>query len=528
MTMPAELSETQVHPGEVIARQVYAISQLTPVMMIANLVNVAATFLALWFTHVIAWPTVIWAGAVSAYSLFMLLMWMRRRNRPFPERLSARTRRRVVVFAGVLGMLWAYPGLVLLPNAPPLAQAFLIALCAGMVSGGAITLYPIPRAALLYAGIIAVAHFAGFSMAGEPVFAAFAIVALMFFVVIAWSVLRHERVFTSEFLARRQLDAYAATILRLLDETRTEAVREKREAEARLAQAQRLDAVGRLTAGVAHDFNNLLAAIMGNIELAQVTRDSAEVKDLLAAALDATRRGADLTRQLLAFGRKATLMPEPVDPQTAISGLVILLQRTLPADIEFETQLATDLRRIRVDRSQLGNALLNLVINARDAMPGGGQITIAGRQRHIAADDPMAIGPDALAPGDYVMLSVSDDGAGMAKDVLEKVFEPFFTTKETGKGSGLGLAMVYGFARQSGGLATIRSRPGQGTTVSVLLPALDEAVREEEPKPQRPAAELMGATGRIMVVEDAADVRRVVAGQLRALGFDVISAPDGA
>ncbi|MEM7711071.1 MAG: histidine kinase dimerization/phospho-acceptor domain-containing protein, partial [Pseudomonadota bacterium] len=327
MTTPLELHDPEIRPGEIIARQVDAISRLTPVMMIANVVNVGATFLALDATYEVSWATLGWGLAVICYSLYMLATWYSRRSLPFPKTLSVRTRRKVVVFAGLLGALWAYPGLALLPMAPPLTQAFLIALCAGMVAGGAITLYPVPRAALVYACTIVAAHLVGFALTSEPAFVAFSVVAVMFLVVIAGSVSRHEQVFVSEFIARRQLDSRNETILRLLDETRTEAVREKQDAEARLAQVQRLEAVGRLTAGVAHDFNNLLAAIMGNIELAQVSAKDPEIDELLTAALDATQRGADLTQQLLAFGRKATLIPEPVDPQTAITGLEGLLQR---------------------------------------------------------------------------------------------------------------------------------------------------------------------------------------------------------
>ncbi|MEM7709443.1 MAG: ATP-binding protein [Pseudomonadota bacterium] len=173
--------------------------------------------------------------------------------------------------------------------------------------------------------------------------------------------------------------------------------------------------------------------------------------------------------------------------------------------------------------------ILNLIINARDAMPGGGRITITGREIRVHEDDPIAQGTDAVAPGHYVMLSVSDTGVGMAQDVIEHVFEPFFTTKGIGKGSGLGLAMVYGFARQSGGLATIRSRPGNGTTVSILLPALiDGPPNEVTATPYLSARDLLATTGRILVVEDAADVRKIVAGQLKALGFEVIVASDGA
>ena len=528
MAVEDDLRDPAIPSGEIIALEVGAIARLTPVMMAANVVNVAATTGALRATHTVTTGTALWAATVVAYSGYMLARWVGHRGRAFPPSLGTRTRGRVVLFATLLGALWAYPGLAILPTAPPQAQAFLVALCAGMVAGGAITLYPVPRAAFAYCGLIVTAHLAGFALTGEPVFWAFAVTTAMFLVVIAWGIRRHEQVFVSEFTSRRRLDARNATIERLLDETRSEAVRERREAEARLAQVQRLDAVGRLTAGVAHDFNNLLAAIMGNVELAKMRVVDREASGLLDGALDATRRGATLTQQLLAFGRKALLVPERIDPEEALTDLRDLLTRVLPATVTLRTSLEGGGRTIQVDGSQLGNALLNLVLNARDALPDGGTIEIAVAAVDVSPDHPAARGDEPVDPGPCVSITVTDDGVGVAPDVLDRVFEPFFTTKGVGEGSGLGLAMVYGFARQSGGHCAIRSGPGAGTAVELLFPASDVTARHAAHDPPVEASGGRGWGERILVVEDASNVRDVVARQLRALGFDPVIAPDGA
>ena len=527
MATSEELRDPPIPPGEIVALQVGAIARLTPVMMAANLVNMGATLAALRLTWEVTPATLIWAATIASYSAFMLWRWLRRRDRPFPATLGPRTRRRAIGFAALLGLLWGYPGLALLPHAPPLAQAYLIALCAGMVSGGAITLYPLPLAALSYAGVLAGAHLAGFALSGEPIFYAFVAVTVMFLVVIAWGVRRHEQIFVGEFVARRLLAARTATVEQLLAETRSEAVRDRREAEARLAQVQHLDALGRLTAGVAHDFNNLLAAVLGNLELARTRAADPETTELLDAAADATRRGAALTRQLLAFGRKAPLNPVPVDPERAVAELRAMLTRTLPADVSLRTRVAGGPHTILADEAQFGTALLNLVLNACDAMPAGGTVEVALDHVAVAADHPLTRGADAIAPGDYVAVAVTDDGTGVAPDVLARVFEPFFTTKGVGAGSGLGLAMVYGFARQSGGHCTIRSRPGDGTTVRMLLPVAEGPAARPAAE-AAPVANPHGDGARILVVEDTADVRDVIARQLRALGFDAVIAPDGA
>jgi signal transduction histidine kinase len=242
-------------------------------------------------------------------------------------------------------------------------------------------------------------------------------------------------------------------------------ITENRQLAEQLAHAQRLDSLGQLTGGVAHDFNNLLTIILGSSEV--LTRRLADAPDLLrlAAGIEAAaHRGASLTHSLLAFARKQPLNPTVVDVNSLVRETEELLVHTLGRPITISTVLAEGAAPCLVDSGQLGNALLNLCLNARDAMPGGGRLIVETAEVHLDGRYP------DVTPGPYVTLTVTDDGPGMAPEVLDRVFEPFFTTKGLGEGSGLGLAMVYGFARQSQGHVTVSSRPGAGTTVRLYLP----------------------------------------------------------
>ena len=246
-----------------------------------------------------------------------------------------------------------------------------------------------------------------------------------------------------------------------------------RESEERLRRAQRMEAVGRLTGGLAHDFNNLLTVVLGNLELVHDALDekSALRKGVLAS-IGAAERGAALIEQLLAFSRKQVLRPQRADLNALVGGMVELMRRALGETCRIDFTASKGLRKIRVDATQLESALLNIVINARDAMPDGGTVVIetANADQDQVRDDT----GDAIAPGAYVALSVTDHGAGMTDEALKRAFEPFFTTKDVGEGSGLGLSMAYGFARQSNGYACFSSKRGTGTTVSLFLPAADD------------------------------------------------------
>ncbi len=248
-------------------------------------------------------------------------------------------------------------------------------------------------------------------------------------------------------------------------------ITEQKRTEEQLRHAQKMDAVGQLTGGIAHDFNNLLQVILANLQIArEKVRGDKMLTGWLDGASQAGWRGAKLTQQLLSFSRKQTLYPEAVDPKHLISGMVGMLNRTLGEDIEVVTAIDDDVPQILIDPGGLESAILNLAVNARAAMQGGGTLTIECRFRDLVTE--LAIENDTLPAGRYVEVAVADTGCGMSPETRERAFEPFFTTKDVGEGSGLGLSMVYGFARQSGGEVTIESEQGKGTTVRIFLPAI--------------------------------------------------------
>jgi PAS domain S-box-containing protein len=292
--------------------------------------------------------------------------------------------------------------------------------------------------------------------------------------------------------------------------------------EEQLRQSQKMEAVGQLTGGVAHDFNNILMVILANVEeLLDDDSLTADQREMLTSIAGSGERAAELTRRLLAFSRKQRLMPQPTNVGDLIAGTDKLLRRTLGEQIEIEAIFADDLWITSIDRSQLEAALVNLCLNARDAMPNGGRLLI--ETKNMELDDVYASANPGAVAGEYAMLAVSDTGVGMPPAVLERVFEPFFTTKEVGKGTGLGLSMVYGFIKQSNGHIKIYSEVGHGTAVKMYFPRSDSpsaaavAVRREAPP---------GGSERILVVEDEDAVRAIVGEQLRGLGYDVQLAGD--
>lgn len=294
--------------------------------------------------------------------------------------------------------------------------------------------------------------------------------------------------------------------------------------EEQVRRSQRLEAIGQLTGGLAHDFNNLLTVIIGNTELlGERLAEQPELLELSSMACTAAQRGAELTRRLLAFARRQPLDPKSVDINRLIIGMDGLLRRTLSEDIDIRLATIAEPWIAYVDPAQLEAALLNLAINARDAMPEGGRLTI--ETANVELDEDYADRHVDLAPGEYVMLALSDTGTGIAPEHLERVFEPFYTTKAAGKGTGLGLSMVYGFVRQSRGHIKIYSETGLGTTVKLYLPRAERVEQATgEPQPQR--AETPGSAT-ILVVEDDDLVRSHVEAQLKLLGYLVITARNG-
>ena len=304
-----------------------------------------------------------------------------------------------------------------------------------------------------------------------------------------------------------------------------------------------MEAIGQLTGGLAHDFNNLLTIIMGNLQLLEGKLDGDEKAVKRAnEALDAARKGSDLTRQLLAFARKQDLEPREVEINDLVTGMEALISRTLGENVELKVDVATGAPKVLIDPSQFESSILNLAINARDAMPNGGLLTIETQLVYL--DQEYAEKHPEVVPGHHVMVAISDTGIGMSPELLEKVFHPFFTTKENGKGTGLGLSMVYGFIKQSGGHISIYSEVGHGTSVKMYLPrkttvgeisagtaansgslaiealppaaSVEAEVPKSGPRPQK-----------ILVVEDQEAVRAVACGFLMDFGYDVVEAEDG-
>jgi nitrogen-specific signal transduction histidine kinase/ActR/RegA family two-component response regulator len=294
-----------------------------------------------------------------------------------------------------------------------------------------------------------------------------------------------------------------------------------RETEHQLQQAQKLDAIGKLTGGMAHDFNNMLTVITGTTEtLVDALKGQPDLQGVARLIDDAAERCAELIKHLLAFARKQTLQPRNVDINGTILNLSKLLRPTLGEQIEIETLLGKDVKASHIDPSQLANSVLNMAINARDAMPNGGKLLL--ETSNIVLDDAYAHANPDVRPGTYVLVAVSDTGTGMPQSVQDKAFEPFFTTKSVGKGSGLGLSMVYGFVKQSGGHIKIYSEEGHGTTIKLYLPPAFGQVEAATAT----AAPVSGGSETVMVVEDDALVRNFVVAQLQSLGYRTIAAAD--
>ncbi|SDZ24605.1 two-component system, chemotaxis family, CheB/CheR fusion protein [Jannaschia faecimaris] len=298
-------------------------------------------------------------------------------------------------------------------------------------------------------------------------------------------------------------------------------VDKKRQAE--LQRAQKMEAVGQLTGGLAHDFNNLLTVVIGNLELLEMRTDDVQLRELIDEALEASSLGAALTSQLLSFSKSQSLAPESVALNDLVRTMLPLLERTLNEQINIETRLADDLQATLADPGQIESAILNLAINARDAMPNGGTLTL--ETRNVALDADFAATQIDVMPGDYVCLSVTDTGVGMTPETQSRAFEPFFTTKGPRAGSGLGLSMVYGFAKQSGGHVAIYSEAGQGATINLFLPVAVERVGTRKALTSEKVSET--GTETILVVEDDPKVRRLTVTRLEELQYKVVFASDG-
>ena len=301
---------------------------------------------------------------------------------------------------------------------------------------------------------------------------------------------------------------------------------ERKRSEEQLVQAQKMETVGQLSAGIAHDFNNLLTVMIGNAEnLSETLKARPDLRELSDLIIAAGERGAELTQRLLAFSRRQTLQPVSIDCNHLVERMRQLLRRTLREDIEIKTSVDPELRPAFADSAQLESAILNLALNAQDAMPGGGCLSL--HTANAVLDERDQHEHPEVAAGDYVMISVTDDGEGMTLGTLERAFEPFFTTKEVGKGSGLGLSMVYGFVKQSNGNVSIYSEGGLGTTVRLYLPAASSATGHAAGPPIVVGKVPPGGHETVLVAEDDPFVRGYAVTCLESLGYRVITAVDG-
>ncbi len=507
--------------ARVRARQVYAISRLTVPMMLANIINAMALLFVMDVSGQSSPAVVMWTCAAVSFAILTIYTWYRRSRHPFPKRLRRKTARRVVANAALLGAIWVIPGLFFLPFSSGIAQAFLIALAAGMIAGGSMALYPLPAAALTYSAVIATGSFIGFSSTGETTVFGFAMVTLAFFFIVATTVTRHAEVFVSEFVGRLELDEKNALIEKLLKEVQAQANDERIKSERRLAEAQKMEAIGQLTGGIAHDFNNLLAAIQGHAELIEL--EQKVNPSLTKPILRSTKRGSELVRGLMSIARKQPLKNQSIDVHHMIDLMAPLLTRTLGGRIVIEKHVPAGLWPTYADIVHLESAVLNLALNARDAMPDGGTLSLVCSNADARTSE--ILGKIDGASGEFVCVAVADSGHGMSADVRTRALEPFFTTKKVGDGSGLGLSSVEGFCGQSGGHLWIESTEGVGTTIYMFLPRAQEFSRETETAEVQKEILTSGNGEHLLVVEDDEDVRHLTTTMLESLNYRATWSP---
>jgi signal transduction histidine kinase len=334
----------------------------------------------------------------------------------------------------------------------------------------------------------------------------------------------------SDYLVKGQLTRLVPAVRRELadaDQRRQRAAAEEalRQTENQLRQAQKMEAVGRLAGGIAHDFNNLLTAILGYSELLlhQMATDAAARADV-DEIKKAGDRAVALTRQLLAFSRQQVLEPRVVDVNEIVTNVEKLLRRMIGEDVELVTTLDPAIGRVKVDPGQMEQVLMNLAVNARDAMPVGGRLVI--RTSDCAVNRPTRASGTTIEPGRYVLVTVADNGSGMTPEVVKQIFDPFFTTKGVGQGTGLGLSTVYGIVKQSSGSISVETEPGRGTTFTIHLPCVDEPV--EALAPAAPPAHTVEGSETILLVDDDPGIRELLRRALKSHGYDVLTAADGA
>ncbi len=501
---PAKLSDEV--EAQLRARQVDAVLQLTSPLMIVILCNVSAFVLVLRATGQLTAPILAWAALTALHASIALYGTLRNRRKAPPRTTSKRARRRMVVNSLVFGLFWAVPGVTFIPGLTGFAEIFAYTLLTGMLTGGAFGLYPIPAAAAAFMMPVAIGGVLGLTWSHGLLALGPAATVVMFLFIFRQVILRHAELFTAEFIGRLELERRNRLIEDLLEDARHEVLGTRRMMEERIARSEKMDAIGQLTGGIAHNFNNLLTAIQGHAEL--LALEGKADPTLIAPILNGCRAGANQVQRLLSIAGKQILRPEAVPLDAMLDGLVKMVEPSLGPAYRIRTSLADGVPAPYVDRAQLEGALLSLIFNARDAMPGGGEITVTCRE--------------APERGGTVDISVTDTGVGMDAATRDRATEPFFTTKPIGEATGLGLSSVAGFVRQSRGTFDIQTEPGKGTTVSMCLPATPPPKRREPAAEDPAAAEADSAT--VLVVEDMSDVRRVTVSMLQTLGYRVVEA----
>ena len=463
--MPAGEITTAIY-----TEQVRAVFRQMPIALNVNLVNAALTAIVL--SRIAAGPLpAFWFLAVVLVTGGRWVLWRQYYHRRPPQ--SERLWSLLAALGSLLaGSCWGIGGAALLPTVPASGQIFLTFVIGGMCAGAVVlsaSHLPTLLAFLLSASLPVAGRFLSEDGAVDSALGA---MISVFAVALSLAGAHLNRMFTDAMRLRFELNE---ANLRLRAE-----VAERRATEAALHQAQKLEVVGQLTGGIAHDFNNLLTVVIGNLVLASDrTGESSAITPLLRNALQAAERGVALIQRLLAFARKQRLDPRSVDLGSLVAGIEELLHQTVGSAVRVEIAAAPGLAPAFVDANQVELAILNLAINARDAMPAGGTLRIGLHNRRADGTS-----PSELSPGDYVLVSIGDTGTGMDEATLAQAFDPFFTTKEIGSGSGLGLPMVLGFAVQSGGAVQIRSSPGEGTTVELWLPKAAEPLPQVVGPPQ--------------------------------------------
>jgi len=490
----------------VYAEQVAAVYWQMPIALGANFVNAALTAAVL--TPIAARPVPLpWFGVVVLVTVGRAVAW-RRYPRGGASADAGRWALPATLGAMFAGLCWGLGGAVLFPFIPPLAQAFLAIVIGGMCAGSVVLSGPHLPTLLAFLLPACIPMAARFLAEGTPIDSALGAMIVVFVAAMTFAGRHLNRIFVEAMRLRFELNE---ANLRLQAE-----VSEHRATEAALRQSQKLEAIGQLTGGIAHDFNNLLTVVIGNLMLARGRAGgNGAIAPLLDGAMQAAERGVAQIQRLLGFTRRQRLDPRSVDLSHLVAGIKTLLLQTLGPKINLLIVADAGLAPAFVDANQLELAILNLAINARDAMPTGGSLSIGLENRDLDRSSP----PEPT-PGEYVVLSMTDTGTGMDEATLAQVFDPFFTTKEPGAGSGLGLPTVQGFAAQSGGAVLFRSKPGAGTTVELWLPKADQPPHCPV-VPEQSGSQMPRGAAHILLCDDDDDVRRFIREFLDSAGYTI-------